>query len=418
VAERTPKYLSRPSSFLVRPAPGWVDLVAGEFAQFVANPVSRYKFAPELKVEKGVIRASNVDFRQAMEWTMRSLTAHDVEWEAWEGRCTSWKGLAKACDEMKASGFLPGVVKAHVAAKANASFVVSSAVIREHFLEALGASSDENAEMRFRLDLYRDRLRVLVSLAGEPLYKRGYKKHLTGAAAPLPEHQAAACIRATLKELGGASAGDFAGVYVPFAGTGTLAFESVAAQMGLGGSSFGRRYAFESFAGMPEATIAHIRKKLAPDAARLAPLVCVERSEDVLSDLRDNAGYFCDLAGISPETIHVAGGDFFKADGDGALRRIASHGTKILMLLNPPYGQRLKAPAEARKYFNRIAGCIADLEMKTGAAISGMCLIPDESASAAFVKLLKKTHKSTTTHFTHGGADMRLVVFRHHPVDM
>ncbi|NBQ53346.1 MAG: hypothetical protein EBU49_07195 [Proteobacteria bacterium] len=170
--------------------------------------------------------------------------------------------------------------------------------------------------------------------------------------------------------------------------------------------------------------MAHIRKKMIEARAGSAgssaspgasvqppPVLCIERNADALSDLRDNASHFCALAGIDSKAIEVAAGDFFKSDSETALRAMARSGRSILMLLNPPYGQRLKAPAEAKKYFGRIASHIVDLEVRTGASFSGMCLIPEEPASAAFVKSLKGTHKTTTVHFTHGGSDIRLVIF-------
>lgn len=420
MGDRAPKYLSRASTIVVRPAPGWVEVVAGELREFASNPCARYKFSPEFKIEKGAIRVSNVDFRQAIEWTMRSTTAHDVEWVAYEGKCNSWRDLGKACEALRGYGFLPsgdGPVSAHAGVKANASFVVSSAVIRARFCEAFGLRHDDDAALRFRLDLYRDRLTVLVSLGGEPLYKRGYKKHLSGAVAPLPEHQAAACIRAAFS---GMTEGQGRAVYVPFAGTGTLAFEWMVARLGAGNAFAGRRYAFDEFAGVPVASVAHIRKKLAPQKDAACRVACVERSDDVAGILRENVESFCSLAKIDRDRITVATGDFFKADSEAPLRELVrqagGEGSEVVVLLNPPYGQRLKAAAEARKYFARVADRLLDLEMKTGAAISGFCMIPDEAASATFVKGLRKTHDVSTSHFTHGGADVRLVVFRHQPV--
>ena len=414
MAPTPPKYLSRPANFVVRCAPGWVDLTASELNDLAAKPFGKYKFAPEIKVDKGAIHATNVDFRQALDWTMRLRTAHDVEWLAWEGKCGSWRDLGKVCEALTASGFLPAqasddATKVHVAVKANTSFVVTSGTIREKFLTGLGLKpaqpgDDTEAIFRFRLDLYRDRLRVLVSLGGDPLYKRGYKKH-----------QAAACIRSALSAMENVA---IDAVYVPFAGTGTLAFEWLSAHLELGSGSFGRGYAFESFAGFPATTVAHIRKKMsevrsasAGTPAIIPPVLCVERNAEALADLRDNADHFSALAGIDGKTIQVSGGDFFKADSETALRSVASSGRRVLMLLNPPYGQRLKTPGVAKKYFGRIASHIVDLEVRTGASFSGMCLIPEEPASAAFVRALKPTHKSTTVHFTHGGSDMRLVVF-------
>lgn len=423
---KTPKYLSRPAKLSIRPAPGWVDLLAKELVFVTSMPFARYKFLPDVNVDDGAVRASNVDFRQAIEWCARLTTAHDVEWLAWEGKCRNWGQLAKAAEGLRETGFLPDkmttpAVKAQVTVQANSSFVVSSAKIRQAFVTSLGVELDAESSLRIRLDLYRDHLSVFVSLAGDPLYKRGYKQNLRGAVAPLPEHQAAACIRAIVgfdSEPAPSHGADlaFRRVFVPFAGTGTFAFEWVLASAGLGPGSFPRAFAFMGFAGMPPATLQHLRKKLDPQGAKMenipaSSLICLERHPETATELKANISRFCELTGISEEVLHVRQGDFFKSDAEAALRDVVSEGGCVTILLNPPYGQRMKIPGEARLYFARIAERILDLETRLGISIGGCCIVPDDGASAAFARKFTKTHIVKTVHFTHGGDDTRLVIF-------
>ncbi|MEY4630573.1 MAG: hypothetical protein RIQ81_693 [Pseudomonadota bacterium] len=403
-------------------------LLERQVARISAQPFARYKFTPVIGTVDGIVEAKNIDFRQAMEWTMRLTVAHDVEWLAWEGKCGNWGQLAKAATDLRALGFLApekigeghGALPAQVTVSANSSFIVSSARIRDRFVEALGLALTPDAALRLRLDLYRNRLRVLVSLAGEPLYKRGYKKHLGGAVAPLPEHQAAACIealRGMIIESSGRTG--FDALFVPFAGTGTFAFEWVISILGTGPGGFKRSFAFEDFSGIPAATIDHLRGRMAPELSgngamvdgKIPSVVCLECHADALTELRGNAASFVEITQIPADAISVFEGDFFKADASVSLRPFVREGGHFAILLNPPYGQRLKLASEARKYFARVAGRIADLEIQLGVSFSGCCIVPDEQASAAFVKALNKTHKTRTVHFTHGGADTRLVIF-------
>jgi 23S rRNA G2445 N2-methylase RlmL len=428
LASKTPKYLARPVRIVIRPAPGWGALLLRELAHISSTPFARYKFAPEVKLDSGALHVGNVDFRQALEWCARLTVAHDVEWIVWDGKCRNWEQLTRAAESIREIGFLPensegsDPVNAQVIVSANSSFVVSSSKIRQAFVTALGVALEQDSNLRFRLDLYRDKLSVFVSLAGDPLYKRGYKRSLRGAVAPLPEHQAAACIRSVI---GFESPGPLAAfdrdtpalVFIPFAGTGTLGLEWWIACTGAGPGSFPRAFAFEKFAKMPAATLRHLRRNLDPtsDVEGIfegATVSCLERNEEVARDLRSNIDWFCHLTGARRDIFRVVQGDFFKSEAEAALRSDIKSGDRVTILLNPPYGQRLKIPDEARRYYQRIAERIMDLEVRLGISIEGCCIVPEARASAAFAKSLAATHSVETAHFTHGGEDTRLVVFR------
>lgn len=418
---------------MVRPAPGWLDLAELEVDELIRRPLATYKFRPKPSRSDGVIEVQSIDFRQAVEWCLRLQTVHDVEWLASNSRCKSWPDLAAACDALKGLEFI-GFSEASITVRANASFVISSAVIRERFSGYSGLQHSESSPLRIRLDLYRDRLKVLVSLGGEALYKRGYKKNLSGAVAPLPEHQAAACIRYTLNQIqkfshdGAPSAVGmeikpptdiFDGVYIPFAGTGTLAFEW--ALFSENRQIDRDSYAFESFAGIPVRTIANLRSRMTQNiqsqdhgsqhgAGRPMPIICLERDEEAMIVLQENISHFKNLTG-SQLPIGAIEGDFFKSACEVRLRQHFPEGSRVLVMLNPPYGQRLKTALESKKYYQNVVDHLLDLEMRLGISFSGFCLIPEESAAATWIKKMKKTHHTTTRHFSHGGTDMRLVVF-------
>ena len=107
-----------------------------------------------------------------------------------------------------------------------------------------------------RLSLIENKLSVSISLAGEmELYKRTYKTIGGTATAPLPEHQASACIQWALhtiydrfndEEKARMSINN---IIVPFAGTGTLGFESLLTLWGPTGSGLftARSFPFDDF---------------------------------------------------------------------------------------------------------------------------------------------------------------------------
>ena len=127
------------------------------------------------------------------------------------------------------------------------------------------------------LTLLRNRLVLSTSLSGRPLYHRGYKSSLR-AAAPLPEHHAAACFRwlmlLLLREHDMRSGRVH--VLVPFAGSGTLGFEAMLHRLACsGGAIASRAFACESFPVSPEATVNYLRRTIAEKAE--ASVQCLDR---------------------------------------------------------------------------------------------------------------------------------------------
>jgi 23S rRNA G2445 N2-methylase RlmL len=273
-------------------------------------------------------------------------------------------------------------------------FTTGSAKLREKLCEAAGVTHvSEGGEIRFKVELREDFLRVSASLCGDPLYKRGYKAVLE-AAAPLPEHQAAALVRWVLPEPSGVRC-----VFIPFAGSGTLGFESLLYFTGSGPGAFGRKFSCDLFPGTPEPTMRFLRKKITErwGQAVLPTLLLNDFNEEAVQTLQRNIMGF--PFSISAQAIS---GDAF------TLQPTFSATGKILVLLNPPYGSRLAQGSEISKLYRRLGSYLNELGKKYPERIIGGCLCPDEKSWSNFLATLHAT-KVETHHFTHGGQEMRAV---------
>jgi hypothetical protein len=249
------KMLRLPHNFIVKPAPGWSQLTCLEVAEIFRNPWAKYKYTPNAEVSPTKeITLTNMDFRQGMEVTCRLLCAHDVEWIIAKSRCKSRGELHRFLTDLPFHALVGESNKATICVQgySNRSFVDSSSLLRDEFAsqlfkqtgESINTSSSLQAQTtpshprtKFKLTMLDNFITLSVSMAGadSPLFKRGYK-HLTTdssttataatttttiglaagsvtreedsgssgvkrnhAVAPLPEHHASACFRATVQ---------------------------------------------------------------------------------------------------------------------------------------------------------------------------------------------------------------------------
>ena len=396
--KKKPPLLATPHVFYVRPAPGWMDFCESEIRAILADPLHRYKFTPLVTAITGVIKVHRCDWRQGLELLLRLTTAHDVEWLLVDSACGSWDRLHKivkgiAWDEIFA-GERP---TAHVSAKASSGFTSSSAKLREALVAAAGFSeSDEDGDCRLKIDLYHEHVKVTLSLAGDPLYRRGYKAKMV-ATAPLAEHHAAACVRFALGGFGGDKP-EIGDVFVPFAGSGTLGFETFIALADGGPGSFRRSFAADVLKCTPTATIEFLRRKL---AERLVTATCprttfVEMNQDAMAALRANAEGF-------PAKARY---EFIESDVFSLQDLKWVSAKPVLVLLNPPYGQRLAKTSDIVNLYRRLGKSVASWSAHH--PTFGVCICPDEDTWKEFCRELRGMELSTR-HFTHGGEDVRLV---------
>lgn len=393
-----PPISARPQVFYIRPAPGWLDLLYREVLSVVQTPLQKYKFEPKVTLLKGTVKVHRCDWRQGLEIMLRLNTAHDVEWLILESKCNQWSEVDAILKRVPWDSVLPNrEVPVHVTSEVFEGFTTASGKLRENLCRIAGVEHvSEGAAFRFKVELKTDILRISLSLCGEPLYKRGYKAKLI-ATAPLPEHQAAACIRWILAQGGeGTSLG---AVLVPFAGSGTLGFESLLVSSGSGPGAFQRSFACELFPCTPSATIGFLRRKLAEKLAHSKglPVFFNDINSEAVSVLKENIAAFSDN---SP--FQVVEGDFFE------WRPGLPPEGKILLLLNPPYGNRLAKNSSIGDLYGRIGASVRESLGRYPGRVLGGCICPDELSWRTFFRELKNP-KAETHHFTHGGNEMRLI---------
>lgn len=389
---------ARPHVFYIRPAPGWLEVLLEEVTGIVETPMQKYKFEPKITLLKGTVKVHRCDWRQGLEILLRLTTAHDVEWMILESKCTKWSEVDAILSRVPWKAVLSSrEIPVHVSADVRNGFSSSSGKLRENLCKIAGVTHvSEGGEMRFKIELRGEHLRISVSLSGEPLYKRGYKAKLT-AVAPLAEHQAAAAIRWVLA--GVQDEKNIGSVFVPFAGSGTFGFESQVVLSGSGPGAFSRSFACDHFPCTPPATMKFLRKKLEELLVK-NPLPCVvfnDFNKEAIKGLRENVSQFS-----HPENFEIIEDDVFQVPFK------FKEGGKILVLLNPPYGNRLSKDSSIDSLYARLGSYMLEASKTYKSRIAGGCLCPDETSWRKFLKELQSP-LAETHHFTHGGKEMRLV---------
>jgi len=387
---------ARPQSVYIRPAPGWLEVCEKEVISILKVPFQKYKFESQIHRLKSTLKVSHCDWRQALELVFRLKTALDVEWLFVESLCTSWTDLERILlkapwTEILSEKGLP----AHVTIEVSRGFSTGSAKLRSKFCEyAKIEHVSEGAPVRFKLELREKRVRILVSLAGEPLYKRDYKEILK-ALAPLPEHLAASCIQWVLDQ----AENPVRTVWTPFAGSGTFGFESLVALAGAGPGTFRKIFSCESFPATPSATVQYLRKKMKEnwEKSERPRVVFNEINQDVMLVLQKNSENFSSRAIF----------EFQKGDFQDFEMPIPSEGS-LLVLINPPFGDRLGKNSSVLELYKKIGEKLRRESQKISGEVLGGCLCPDEKTWRCLLNALQ-AETFATHHFTHGGKEMRIL---------
>lgn len=183
----------------------------------------------------------------------------------------------------------------------------------------------QRPDARIYAHLTADRVTLYMDTSGEPLFKRGWREDK--GEAPLKETLAAAMI---------AASGWQADVplYDPCCGSGTIAIEAAQVACGIAPGSL-RRFAFEKLLPFDAKPWQILREEA--KAQQHAPTAPVFGS-DVAFRMVDFARRNAERAGVA-QAINLRGGD--------ALQRMPPSDTPGVMLVNPPYGERIEAAGVA-----------------------------------------------------------------------
>jgi putative N6-adenine-specific DNA methylase len=162
---------------------------------------------------------------------------------------------------------------------------------------------------------------LYIDTSGEPLFKRGWREDK--GEAPLKETLAAAMLAASGWDA-------TVPLYDPCCGSGTIAIEAAQLACNIAPGLL-RRFGFERL--RPHAAAEWAALKAEAQAARRAPTAPVFGS-DVAFRMVDFAQRNAQRAGVA-DAVQLRGGD--------ALQRMPPTDTPGVMLLNPPYGERIEA---------------------------------------------------------------------------
>lgn len=196
----------------------------------------------------------------------------------------------------------------------------------------LATATEEEGGQRLFARLDHNRLTISLDSSGEHLHRRGYRR-MTGAA-PMRENLAAGILLAVRYD-------PSMPLVDGMTGSGTFAIEAALMAAGKAPGS-ARSFAFETWPSFRKATWEHLKKK-ANERVTVPGAAIVGRDQDqqTINIARENTK----LAGFG-DVIVFKKADFFKA--------APPDGQPGLIVLNPPYGHRLKTEGKARELIEKV----------------------------------------------------------------
>ena len=200
--------------------------------------------------------------------------------------------------------------------------------VADRFRAKRGERPDVNTQwpdVRIYVHLTTDSCTLYMDTSGEPLFKRGWREDKGDA--PLKETLAAAMLAASGWDAQ-------TPLYDPCCGSGTIAIEAAQIACGIAPGIL-RRFAFEKLLPFQP----HVWQALQEDARaqKHAPTTEIHAS-DVAFRMVDFTQRNAERAGVG-QVVQARGGD--------ALQRMPPCETPGIMLLNPPYGERIAAAGVA-----------------------------------------------------------------------
>jgi putative N6-adenine-specific DNA methylase len=239
--------------------------------------------------------------------------ASEVPWETWFTPQTSFKiELTAQHSPLKSLNF--------------AALKIKDAVV-DRFRHLTGMRPDVDThtpQARIHAHLTEEFLSLYIDTSGEPLFKRGWREDK--GEAPLKETLAAAMLAAS----GWSAQEPLLPLYDPCCGSGTIAIEAAQIALNIAPGHL-RHFGFEKLLPYQAADwqrvkqAAHLARKPMPDKALIY-------ASDVAFRMVDFAQRNAERAGVAA-LIEFRGGD--------ALQRLPPCETPGVMLVNPPYGERI-----------------------------------------------------------------------------
>jgi 23S rRNA G2445 N2-methylase RlmL len=286
---------------------------------------------------------------------------------------------------------------------------------------------------RLLLNTIRNQSSLYLAIKSKPNYQRGFRIPFAQSA-PLSEDLTSVLVYKLLKKIQplNKSANQDLNLskyfYIPFSGTGTIAFEiylqiqkilpgilqdnkELAIQK-LGGDSYWE-YLTNKHRNQLNLEISNSYQSEKPNFS----MECLDFRSAIVENSRENANRFqtfLDMAGIQKMVPALLSSRMQWLVGDFFEKSIIPPDEDILFLpLNPPYGIRHQNRESTSSFFRRIVSKIDEDTSKfpTEKQIHGFILCPDEASYSNIVTVLEKNWILETVHFSQGKLSIRAVFF-------
>ena len=260
-----------------------------------------------------------------------------------------------------------------------AALKVKDAVCDRFRTVAGGVRPDVNTQwpdVRIYAHLTTDSCSLYIDTSGEPLFKRGWREDKGDA--PLKETLAAAMLAAT-GWLEGEE--DLKPLYDPCCGSGTIVIEAAQMACNIAAGSR-RRFAFEKYLPFRRAEWDAMKKEaVEAEVVRAPGQKPIIFGSDVAHRMVDFAQRNAERAGVA-DVIEFRGGD--------ALQRLPPVEGGGVMLLNPPYGERIEVGGVAKgaPRGGRDSGGAGDFEEDANEPRFGARELPQTQVSGEFFNQL------------------------------
>ncbi len=398
---------AQPQQLRIVPAPGWKDTCAAELQGILNSLTQSGKFAAEWMDDPEGLALRNLDFRQMIEIPCRLLTAQACMWKILDRHVGSFGELVDALRALELELYLPAQAALELKVQSFQSHLYHEGKLHEiisNEWSSQGFLVKDQAPLHMLAEQRGNRFCLYLSLGPYPLHHRHYKAEARHGA-PLQECLAASAIR-WFMHLPDQKDWQPDQIVVPFAGSGTLLFETWLYFGQIPADLWRPQDFLELLPATPLATLQSIRKRLRERMEpSLSPGLLIEKDPEIAQHIMAHIESFTKpLSEVKTDAISICG-DFFSFDW--------LHAPRIFAPLNPPYGLRLSqegknSPAE---FYSQL-GSQLKKSPKPGCELRGFILTPDEESLQALRRQLGAAAILAVQSFSQGGQHIRCVAYR------
>lgn len=400
--------------------PGFSDIALAETTEILNHLWIAKKFTGQIYSLKNEIQIRPVFMLALVELLLRNHGLTDIRLVILKEMALGKKAFEQHCREVNWDFYLNQQMSLKIKVNSIASNAFHENSLKQIIGEVLnpyvkeivsGEDTDETTTLY--VELYKNKLTLSISLAGQPLYKKGYRGQLS-LSAPLREDLAASCIKRWLQlktEFYPQLSTDI--LFIPFSGTGTFAFEYLQILWQFFPAHSSRTYALEKMPLFKKenffALIKHAKEISAAEIRKPTSLkvICIDQSKEANNALNDNLAHFKQSMDntIFPD-FTIMEENFFNLNPK-------DFAGNLFIPLNPPYGIRLNNETSTISFYKKIAlklNEFINLACQNNTKVSGFILCPTEETWSTIMHHLKSA-ATKTYHFTQGGLDIRACYF-------